>query len=193
MDELRGDSISKIDINNSGQLEIETSYSRRNSKGEYLQKSSVYKTENTVLPEFVHGSTTTISYDSKANVTVSKTSNPKEWSLNFAIPSGRDAEVSVSRTITLEPDKPAAVINESSHAHKAQLRFEIPKGVKGDKGDENIHIGCNEPTDKNKIWYDCCDYSVDEFSAIDMLYTAYLQTPGKVVEDLNSETGFKNV
>lgn len=192
LDDLRGDSITGVEINRDGQLEISTSYKRKTESGEVLTETSVYSTSNTVLPTFKAGYTNTVSPDDQANVTISKTSDPKEWELNFAIPRGREATIDVSRTVTVDSGTPAAVINEGTPSN-AQLRFEIPKGEKGDPGDQNIHIGCEAPEDTDKIWYDICDESIDQFSAIDLLYSAYLQTPGKKIEDTTSDAGFKNV
>ena len=189
LDDLRGDTITSLDVNDLGQLEITTSYKRKTENGEMLIESSKYHTENTVLPEFKAGYVNTISPDDNANVTLNKTSNPREWEMNFSIPRGRDASVSVSRTVTLEPDEPAVVINEGT-SHNVQLRFEIPKGMKGDKGDENVHIGCEPPANTDMIWYNPCEQTVNGMTALDFLYQAYLDTPGKRVE---SNGSFKNV
>ena len=186
LDDLRGDSISNIEINDLGQLEVTTSYKRKTENGEMLYESSKYSTTNTVLPEFVSGSVNTISADDKASVILSKTGNPREWEMNFSIPRGRDSSIYVSRTVTLEPDEPAAVINEGTPSN-AQLRFEIPKG---EKGDENVHIGCEPPANTDMIWYNPCEQTLNGLTALDFLYQAYLDTPGKRVE---SDGEFKNV
>lgn len=186
LDDLRGDMISNVEINHLGQIEVTTSYKRKTENGEILKETSKYTTENNVLPEFKTGSVNTVSSDDQANVILSKTSNPKEWEMNFAIPRGRDASISVSRTVTLEPGEPAAVINEGTPSN-AQLRFEIPKG---EKGDENVHIGCEPPANTDMIWYNPCENTLNGLTALDFLYDAYLQTPGKRVES-NGE--FKNV
>ena len=188
MDDLRGDSISNIEINELGQLEITTSYKRKTENGEMLTESSKLTTDNSVFPEFRSGYVQTVSPDDKANVTFSKT-GPKEFEMNFTIPRGRDASISVSRTVSVESDEPAAVINEGT-ASNAQLRFEIPRGVKGDKGDENVHIGCEPPENTDMIWYNPCENSFNGATALDFFYAAYLDTPGKRVES-NGE--FKNV
>lgn len=138
------------------------------------------------MPEFRTGSITTVGPDDKANVSINKTSNPKEWEINYAIPSGRNATVDISRTITLDPDTPAAVINEGTLTN-AQLRFEIPKGQKGDPGDQNIYIGCNAPEDKSQIWYDPCDSSIGEIDSLKIVYDAYLQSGGSL-----DNTEFRN-
>ena len=189
LDDLRGDTITDVDINDLGQIEITTSYKRKTENGEMLFDTSKYSTKNTVLPEFKEGYTTTVSPDDLANVTLNKTSNPREWEMNFSIPRGRDASVSVSRTITLEPNEPAVVINEGTSTN-AQFRFEIPKGEKGDKGDENVYIGCEPPTNTDMIWYNPCEQTLNGMTALDFLYQAYLDTPGKRVES-NGE--FRNV
>lgn len=103
-------------------------------------------------------------------------------------------------THTLSPEDDAHVSISKTGYNEYDLNFAIPKGNKGDrgdkgdkgdKGDQNIYIGCNEPDDKSLIWYDTCEESFGGLSASDFLYEAYLQTPGKRVEDPNG--GFKNV
>lgn len=101
--------------------------------------------------------------------------------MNFAIPSGRNAEISVYDTVTLEPGSAANVVNKGTKAD-AHLLFEIPRGEKGDKGDEHIYVGTVAPEDTSLIWYDPSDYTFDNMSAPDALYKAYLQTSGKRVE-----------
>lgn len=188
LDDLRGDSITNVEINDYGKFEVTTSYKRKTESGEFLIESSKYTTENSVLPTFNQGYTNTLAPDDDAHVTVTK-NGVNGWDLNFAIPRGRDARVSVSRTLTVEPDVPAAVINEGTDAN-AQLRFEIPKGEKGDKGDENVYIGCEPPEDLNMIWYNPCEQTLNGMTSLDFLYQAYLDTPGKRIEE-NGE--FKNV
>lgn len=157
LDDLRGDSITGVELDEKGKIEITTSYKRKTENGEYLIESSTYKTESSVFPVFKQGYTHTLSPEDDAHVSISKTGY-NEYDLNFAIPKGNKGDSG-------------------------------EKGDKGDPGDENIYIGCDEPS-IDKIWYDPCDESIDEFSAIDMLYTAYLQTPGKRIEE-NGE--FKNI
>ena len=77
LDDLRGDSISDIQIDDEGHLEVTTSYKRRNEQGEILEETSVYKTNGTVLPEFRAGHTDTLSNESEAKVSVNKTGDPK--------------------------------------------------------------------------------------------------------------------
>jgi hypothetical protein len=62
--------------------------------------------------------------------------------------------------------------------------------LKGDKGDEHIYIGTTPPEDTSMIWYDPSDYSTGDFNAVDSLYEAYLNSPGKRVE-INGE--FTNI
>ena len=147
LDDLRGDSISNIEINNIGQLEITTSYKRKTENGEILKESSKYHTENSILPEFKVGKV--YSVDNNADVKLSKGANPKEWNIDFYIPKGSGSG---------------------------------PGG--------NIHIGCEPPTDTNMIWFDPCDKSINELNSLDLLYDAYLKTPGKRVE---SNGSFSNV
>lgn len=78
MDDLRGDKISKVDITEDGKLEVTTSYSRKTESGEILTETSVYTTENTVLPEFKAGYTKTLSPEDEASVSIYKTPNSKE-------------------------------------------------------------------------------------------------------------------
>ena len=58
------------------------------------------------------------------------------------------------------------------------------------RGDENIWIGCDEPKmpdgvtpDYDKIWYDPCDESIDEFSTTDFIYQSYLDSGGKLSKE----------
>lgn len=187
LDDLRGDSITGVDINDDGKLEITTAYKRKTESGEFLIETSKYTTENTVLPEFRTGYVTTVGPDDKANVSIVKTSNPKEWEINYAIPSGRNATIDISRTITLDPDTPAAVINEGT-LNNAQLRFEIPQGKKGDPGDQNIYIGCDEPEDKDQIWYDPCDTSAGGIDSLGVVYDAYIKAGGNLNESEFTQT-----
>lgn len=53
------------------------------------------------------------------------------------------------------------------------------------RGDENIWLGCDEPKmldgitpDHDKIWYDPCDVSANEWSASEFLYAAYEEIGG---------------
>ena len=188
LDDLRGDSVTGVEVNDDGKIEITTSYKRKTENGEYLIESSTYTSENSVLPTFKQGYTNTLSPDDDAHVTVTK-AGPNEWDLNFAVPRGKDAKIAVSRTVTVESDVPAAVINEGTDTN-AQLRFDIPKGEKGDKGDENVYIGCEPPEDLNMIWYNPCEQTLNGMTSLDFLYQAYLDTPGKRIEE-NGE--FKNV
>lgn len=54
--------------------------------------------------------------------------------------------------------------------------------LKGENGDEHIYIGTTAPEDTSMIWYDPSDSSCSSINAIDTLYEAYLQSPGKRVE-----------
>lgn len=67
------------------------------------------------------------------------------------------------------------------------------------RGDENIWIGCKEPTmpdnrtpDHDKIWYDPCDKSVDIWSASDFLYQAYTEIGGDLIK-AEFEKAFSNL
>lgn len=159
LDDLRGDSITGVELDEKGRIEVTTSYKRKTENGEFLIETSTYKTESSVFPTFKQGYTHTLSPDDDAHVSVVKTGF-NEYDLNFAVPKGNQGE-----------------------------RGE--KGEKGDPGDQNVYIGCDEPADKDMIWYNPCENSFNGMTASDFLYEAYLQTPGKRVEDSNGE--FKNV
>ena len=67
------------------------------------------------------------------------------------------------------------------------------------RGDENIWLGCNEPTmpdnktpDLDKIWYDPCDKSIDIWSASDFIYQAYTEIGGLLTKD-EFEKAFINI
>ena len=91
-------------------------------------------------------STTTLPTGSSASV--SNSGDDVNVKLNFGIPTGATgangtngtngtdgeaATVAVHSTVTLEPDQPAAVTNMGT-SNAANLKFEIPKGPKGDTG-----------------------------------------------------------
>lgn len=76
------------------------------------------------------------------------------------------------------------------------------------RGDQNIVIGCpNElqgyygkydeyggPADHEKIWFDPCDQSMDQYSASDLLYSAYLELAGdKAVSKREFEVAFTDL
>ena len=67
---------------------------------------------------------------------------------------------------------------------------------KKDPGDENIAIGCqsdfpnNEP-EHDKIWYDPCDESMDEYSVQDFLYHSYIAVGGTLTQE-QFETAWKS-
>lgn len=64
--------------------------------------------------------------------------------------------------------------------------------LKGDAGDQNIYIGCDEPEDKSQIWYDPCEDSTGEWNAKDFLYEAYLEIGGELSQE-DFEKKFKNL
>lgn len=64
--------------------------------------------------------------------------------------------------------------------------------LKGDAGDQNIYIGCEEPEDKSKIWYDPCENSTGEWNAKDFLYEAYLEIGGELSQE-DFEKKFKSL
>lgn len=58
------------------------------------------------------------------------------------------------------------------------------------RGDENIWVGCDEPkmpdgqtVDHDKIWYDPCDESIDQFSTVDFIYQSYLDSGGTLSKE----------
>jgi hypothetical protein len=56
-----------------------------------------------------------------------------------------------------------------------------------DNPDETIQV-----EDKDKIWYDPFDYSLDEFSSFEFVYNAYREAGGQLSEDAFKNT-FANV
>lgn len=64
--------------------------------------------------------------------------------------------------------------------------------LRGEAGDQNIYIGCDEPEDKEQIWYDPCEDSTGEWSARDFLYTAYKEIGG-TLEQSEFEDKFRNL
>lgn len=91
LDDLRGDSITDIELDEKGKIEITTSYKRKTENGEYLIESSTYKTESSVFPVFKQGYTHTLSPEDDAHVSISKTGY-NEYDINFAIPKGNPGD-----------------------------------------------------------------------------------------------------
>lgn len=88
----------------------------------------------------------------------------------------------------LAPDAQPYVTDLNPDISDANLKFGIPQGEKGDKGDENIAIGCqsdfpNQEPEHDKIWYDPCDEAMDEYSIKDFLYSSYIAMGGTSPKD----------
>lgn len=142
LEDLRGESISSIEINSNGGISVTTSL------------GNVLESYGTIIPEFVVNSVSTVESSNNANVSVSKDADGK-WAFDFS----------------------------------------IPKGERGEKGDDNIHIGPTPPEDPNKIWYDTSDNDGTEMylgSPSSILWKAYLDSPGRLVEDPNNPGKFIN-
>ena len=98
LEDLRGESISSIEVNSNGGISITTSL------------GNVLESSGTIIPEFIVNSVSTVESSNNAKVSVSKDADGK-WAFDFS----------------------------------------IPKGQRGEKGDDNIHIGPTPPEDPNKI------------------------------------------
>lgn len=177
LNELKGDTIENVDITDDGKITME------------MSSGNLLTTEGDVLPRFVEGVTETIDWDQKANITLNKSNAPREWALNVKVPKGKPATVTVvSEVEKLAPDAQPYVTDLNPDISDANLKFGIPQGEKGDPGDENIAIGCqsdfpnNEP-EHDKIWYDPCDESMDEYSVQDFLYNSYIAVGGTLNQE----------
>lgn len=166
LSDLRGDSIQSVNIiDDSGALEVTMTSGKK------------IVSTGSVLPIFNTGTTETLDWDQSAVATINKTNAPREWALDVKIPRGKPATVTVVESVEkLPPESQPYVTDLNPSISDANLKFGIPQGEKGDPGDENVYIGCTEPTDKTQIWYDPCDEAMDEYSSDDFLYDAYLKT-----------------
>ncbi len=177
LNELKGDTIENVDITDDGKITME------------MSSGNLLTTEGDVLPRFVEGVTETIDWDQKANITLNKSNAPREWALNVKVPKGKPATVTVvSEVEKLAPDAQPYVTDLNPDTSDANLKFGIPQGEKGDPGDENIAIGCqddfpNGAPDQDKIWYDPCDDALGGYSVVDFLYNAYLAAGGTLTQE----------
>ena len=173
LNELKGDSIKSVNITDAeGSLELT------------MESSKVITATGSVLPRFNAGTIETVEWDQNPSLVIDKTNAPREWALNVKVPKGKPATVTVvSEVEKLAPDAQPYVTDLNPDISDANLKFGIPQGEKGDPGDENIAIGCqsdfpnNEP-EHDKIWYDPCDESMDEYSVQDFLYNSYIAVGG---------------
>lgn len=178
LEELRGDSIKSVNISDAeGHLELT------------MESSKVITSTGSVLPRFNAGTIETVEWDQNPSLVIDKTNAPREWALNVKVPKGKPATVTVvSEVEKLAPDAQPYVTDLNPDISDANLKFGIPQGEKGDPGDENIAIGCqsdfpnNEP-EHDKIWYDPCDESMDEYSVQDFLYNSYIAVGGTLTQE----------
>lgn len=185
LEELRGDSIKSVNISDAeGHLELT------------MESSKVITSTGSVLPRFNAGTIETVEWDQRPSLVIDKTNAPREWALNVKVPKGKPATVTVvSEVEKLAPDAQPYVTDLNPDISDANLKFGIPQGEKGDPGDENIAIGCqsdfpnNEP-EHDKIWYDPCDESMDEYSVQDFLYNSYIAVGGTLTQE-QFETAWK--
>ena len=186
LEELRGDSIKSVNISDAeGHLELT------------MESSKVITSTGSVLPRFNAGTIETVEWDQNPSLVIDKTNAPREWALNVKVPKGKPATVTVvSEVEKLAPDAQPYVTDLNPDISDANLKFGIPQGEKGDPGDENIAIGCqsdfpnNEP-EHDKIWYDPCDKSMDEYSVQDFLYNSYNAVGGTLTQE-QFETAWKS-
>lgn len=186
LEELRGDSIKSVNISDAeGHLELT------------MESSKVITSTGSVLPRFNAGTIETVEWDQNPSLVIDKTNAPREWALNVKVPKGKPATVTVvSEVEKLAPDAQPYVTDLNPDISNANLKFGIPQGEKGDPGDENIAIGCqsdfpnNEP-EHDKIWYDPCDESMDEYSVQDFLYNSYIAIGGTLTQE-QFETAWKS-
>lgn len=186
LEELRGDSIKSVNISDAeGHLELT------------MESSKVITSTGSVLPRFNAGTIETVEWDQNPSLVIDKTNAPREWALNVKVPKGKPATVTVvSEVEKLAPDAQPYVTDLNPDISNANLKFGIPQGEKGDPGDENIAIGCqsdfpnNEP-EHDKIWYDPCDESMDEYSVQDFLYNSYIAVGGTLTQE-QFETAWKS-
>lgn len=186
LEELRGDSIKSVNISDAeGHLELT------------MESSKVITSTGSVLPRFNAGTIETVEWDQNPSLVIDKTNAPREWALNVKVPKGKPAIVTVvSEVEKLAPDAQPYVTDLNPDISDANLKFGIPQGEKGDPGDENIAIGCqsdfpnNEP-EHDKIWYDPCDESMDEYSVQDFLYNSYIAVGGTLTQE-QFETAWKS-
>lgn len=186
LEELRGDSIKSVNISDAeGHLELT------------MESSKVITSTGSVLPRFNAGTIETVGWDQNPSLVIDKTNAPREWALNVKVPKGKPATVTVvSEVEKLAPDAQPYVTDLNPDISDANLKFGIPQGEKGDPGDENIAIGCqsdfpnNEP-EHDKIWYDPCDESMDEYSVQDFLYNSYIAVGGTLTQE-QFETAWKS-
>lgn len=187
LEELRGDSIKSVNISDAeGHLELT------------MESSKVITSTGSVLPRFNAGTIETVEWDQNPSLVIDKTNAPREWALNVKVPKGKPATVTVvSEVEKLAPDAQPYVTDLNPDISDANLKFGIPQGEKGDPGDENIAIGCqsdfpnNEP-EHDKIWYDPCDESMDEYSVQDFLYNSYIAVDGTLTQE-QFETAWKSL
>lgn len=178
LNELKGDSIKSVNITDAeGSLELT------------MESSKVITATGSVLPRFNAGTIETVEWDQNPSLVIDKTNAPREWALNVKVPKGKPATVTVvSEVEKLAPDAQPYVTDLNPDISDANLKFGIPQGEKGDPGDENIAIGCqsdfpnNEP-EHDKIWYDPCDESMDEYSVQDFLYNSYIAVGGTLNQE----------
>lgn len=154
-----------------------------------MESSKVITSTGSVLPRFEPGTIETVEWDQRPSLVIDKTNAPREWALNIKVPKGKPATVTViSEVEKLAPDAQPYVTDLNPDISDANLKFGIPQGEKGDPGDENIAIGCqsdfpnNEP-EHDKIWYDPCDESMDEYSVQDFLYNSYIAVGGTLNQE----------
>lgn len=186
LEDLKGDSIKSVNISDAeGHLEIT------------MESSKVITSTGSVLPRFEPGTIETVEWDQRPSLVIDKTNAPREWALNVKVPKGKPATVTVvSEVEKLAPDAQPYVTDLNPDISDANLKFGIPQGEKGDPGDENIAIGCqsdfpnNEP-EHDKIWYDPCDESMDEYSVQDFLYNSYIAVGGTLTQE-QFETAWKS-
>lgn len=186
LEKLRGDSIKSVNISDAeGHLELT------------MESSKVITSTGSVLPRFNAGTIETVEWDQNPSLVIDKTNAPREWALNVKVPKGKPATVTVvSEVEKLAPDAQPYVTDLNPDISDANLKFGIPQGEKGDPGDENIAIGCqsdfpnNEP-EHDKIWYDPCDESMDEYSVQDFLYNSYIAVGGTLTQE-QFETAWKS-
>lgn len=186
LEELRGDSIKSVNISDAeGHLELT------------MESSKVITSTGSVLPRFNAGTIETVEWDQNPSLVIDKTNAPREWALNVKVPKGKPATVTVvSEVEKLAPDAQPYVTDLNPDISDANLKFGIPQGEKGDPGDENIAIGCqsdfpnNEP-EHDKIWYDPCDESMDEYLVQDFLYNSYIAVGGTLTQE-QFETAWKS-
>lgn len=184
--DLRGDSIDSVNITDAeGHLELT------------MESKRVITSTGSVLPKFNAGTIETVEWDQNPTLAIDKTNAPREWALNIKVPKGKPATVTVIPEVEkLSPDAQPYVTDLNPDNSSANLKFGIPQGEKGDPGDENIAIGCqsdfpnNEP-EHDKIWYDPCDESMDEYSVQDFLYHSYIAVGGTLTQE-QFETAWKS-